>query len=228
MKPNADEPIDQLVRDALGKGADRPLPSFNPEQTWARLNLELQPQKRRWRPAVWWWAASLTGLLLLFGAAWYRQTANSELSDQVKGQNDERLSHQSEPEVRQPILPIKPESAQKKNPEKIVRHTPVTVERPVIILAEEPERVDSLIAQVPKPLEQRVSEPESPAAVASSPVKPRFQVMHINEYQAEEDAQPRLYRTQNLVRLGAAEPPSETAPAPPSMKIVLPQRHKSN
>lgn len=231
MKPNADEPIDRLVREALAREADRPVPSFNPDRTWARLTQELQPEKNRRRPVAWLWAASLTGLLLVIGAGWYLRGQKPIVSGPTFVK-----TKPVRPSQPAPVVSLeKPEEsglAEQKQPERLSRHAGPVRGVPARLLppptGSVPERVDTSAPSQPEVV-QVAGGPESPTVVpaAASGPKRRFQVMHINEYQAEEDAQPRLYRTESMVRLGS--PPSpDGAVAPPSVQIILPQRHKSN
>ena len=221
---------DRWVRDWLGQLPDAPPPgsTFDTERLWAQLRPELQADPAR-RLAGWAWyvvAACLSGLIL----GWF-------LLNQPADNHKAYIAHNTVKKANPPFLTGRtPYVATKLTRSEPARS--VAVRR---ILSLRRERNDSetpkynVIVPAPEQTEFVVQLPELPAETAMPPIaeklvqsqkpaiaqtrpKHRFQVVHQNELRAEEEARPKLYRTEHFVRIGTVQPdsptPEERQPAP--------------
>ncbi|WP_234735887.1 hypothetical protein [Tellurirhabdus bombi] len=236
MKPTSDEPIDRLVRQALEKGADAPVPSFDAARVWGNLSQELkQPEKQRLAWGRWAVAACVIGALTFF---WLMQperekptAAITQPSRLQAVRSKQVVPKQESIAVREPIAvrtKQSPNALATNSSEKIpARNAEVVVApayQPIASAAE---------MAVPETLSTEQPAQEAIAAVASprkSAARKRFRVMHVNEWQVEEETKPKLYRTQGLVRLGTINDPAESGNATKNLAppLILFKHTKSN
>ncbi|SFE17103.1 hypothetical protein [Spirosoma endophyticum] len=239
MKQKPDETLDQWVRQTLSQLPDTPPPgsSFDPARLWAQLHPELQAAPVRRKIGIVWWiaAACLTGLTL----SWFWMNPSPADRKTVAVQKIDRkedVATASHPtpnwaaevvnsktistEKNRPMVSLKIRSRQKQGPDQEVipvRSKAVKAEPPAIELP----AVAEVLPIIEKPVER--SKPN----VAATALKRRFRVVHENELQAEEEARPKLYRTEHFVRIGTGER-SEPAPNENRPALRLPLTHKPN
>ncbi|WP_420148105.1 hypothetical protein [Spirosoma sp.] len=236
MKQKPDEMPDAWVRQSLRQLPDAPPPdsAFDSERLWAQLRPELQarPVRRRMR-WIWLAAACLAGLVL----SWFFW------------QNP----HTDQPVVATHHFLPKPSvkaSGKAKSLDKADTLVPVFAQRSRQKTSRQPTekqyvapQASTHVASVSHPIIQDVAVPLAdstattiePSLVAektmerSKPnvttVKPkrRFRLMHENELRAEEEAAPKIYRTDHFVRIGSGRsdaPVSEPRQTEPPLSLT--------
>ncbi|WP_345264791.1 hypothetical protein [Nibrella viscosa] len=247
MKQSSED-IDPLVRQAFQSLPDTPPPgsSFDSQRLWSQLNHELHPAKPARRLAGWWWMAGM--LFLLAGLGWYIGTGPSpgnENGTAVVQQGPKQPSvsvgatsggiEEARPVGRNsvsapaPSLHPKPLTAQ---------HPPATTRQRVEAVAIRTPESPSPENPAPIPAQELVAtrepgsdltspgvEPKPVARTLAKAAKPRFRVVHINEWQTEEDVKTSLRRNEGLVRLGTGGH-SADRPESPQLQISISQRIK--
>ena len=235
MNGKPDEHLDEWVRQSLNKLPNTPPPGtqFDAGRLWTKMRPELQkkPYSRQWG-WVWWAAAAcLVGAVL----GWLRlnqpqressspithvkrpsppvainRELNSLTFDDRLKESSVRPNYSSRPASKQMEKQIGPVSAPVFSSE--------TTE-PSVSYKNEPQmgvHADSVRSFEPKKTKE---------TIASAP-KRRFQVVHLNELQAEEEIRPTTYRTEGFVRLGLGN--TEThMPETAHPSITLPITNKS-
>ncbi|RIV18470.1 hypothetical protein DYU11_28255 [Fibrisoma montanum] len=199
-----DEPLDQWVRQALNDLPDTPPPgsAFNADQVWRQMHPSLPgaaPQRRV--GTVWWLAAACAAVLLI---SWlYLELEPAEKVASVTN----RPPAASTPTNR-PVGPLalRQQTAVRDPSAKAVRERTVRrVNVPESNLVEQTELTEAITAMPAETLRIAAktipSTPEVPKALATVP-KRQFRVVHANELQAEDEKRPKLYQTENFVRLG--------------------------
>ncbi|MVM35593.1 hypothetical protein GO755_36590 [Spirosoma sp. HMF4905] len=235
MKQKPDEFPDNWVRQALSQLPDVPPPgsSFNSERLWKELSPELQQVPPRRLVGLLWWvaAACLSGLTL--GWFWLYQSTNEQT---VVATHASR--NKADASVVSPYTPIsaneiaRSKVAEKERPVPSFRLQEHAKERrkgesipkviePIEAVVHMPEV--TTVAETPSISEQLLGLPESNVAISSP--KRRFKVVHENELRAEEETRPKLYPTENFVRIGTGgrTESDESRPA-----LTLPLTHKPN
>ncbi|GAA4452939.1 hypothetical protein GCM10023189_17170 [Nibrella saemangeumensis] len=249
MKQSSED-IDQVVRQAFQSLPDTPPPgsAFDAQRVWGQLNRELHPAKPARRLAGWWWLAGM--LFLLSGLGWYVRSVSSgspsghetvalveratpkqlntstSRSGNKKAKEQEGEGNTATPETallkkastanRQPVV-TRNQSAQ----ENIRIPEPPVTEIPAAMADQEM----VVTTEVSPPEPASVSEPKVLAKTKPTASKLRFPVVHVNEWQAEEDVKTSLHRSERLVRLGTGSHSFDT-PEPPQLQITIPQRIK--
>ncbi|WP_080058745.1 hypothetical protein [Spirosoma aerolatum] len=241
MKPKPDEMPDEWVRQTLRRLPDAPPPgsSFDSERLWTQLRPELQPTGTRqsfgWMR--WGIAACLIGLLFV----WYwvypsveKQSlaANGKTAHKTRAATKLPFKQNLPTELTQPNVPTQSFTT--------ALPAGTTATKAKTRVPEPVEAVPTIneIAAMPSPrpdldmVVETVAVVEKPLIplkrnVADLPAKRRFRIVHQNELRAEEEARPKLYSTENFVRLGTgqrAEPLSDDhRPA-----LVMPLTNKPN
>ncbi len=239
MKQKPDETPDQWVRQSLSQLSDTPPPgsSFDPERVWGQLRPELQaaPSHRRVGGAWWAVAACLGGLVV--GWFWVNQSSDDDtevvahrterradapviIHDKPKSADKIAAPKSVVSEDRRPGLALRIQSQRKETPkEKSAPRMPEPIETV-------PQTSDlQIVAEVPPVVEKR---PElSKPNVATTTAKRRFRVVHENELRAEEEARPKLYRTDHFVRLGTGQS-EELVPDEDRPTLLMPLTNKPN
>lgn len=231
MNGKPDEHLDQWVRQSLNRLPDAPPPgtAFDKERLWVQLRPELQPSANPRRRVWGWWAAAacLAGIVL----GWFivdqpqpeqRVTVAQEKRPDAQSLIDQKSKAEIEPERVAGVVSTTSRPYVKK---KILGTAPVPAPSgegtaPTVVMSSESTvntRPDSTVSTAPA---------RASAVVVSLP-KRRFQVVHLNELQAEEEIRPGPYRTERFVRLGMGNtgtPMPETS----HPSISLPINSKSN
>lgn len=200
------ESVDQLIRQALAALPDTPPPEvpFEAEALWKNLHTELHP-KPRWRGG-WWVAAGV--VLALIGVGAYvlapvpaPPNARTLLAARSVGKVPPR-------QIRVPIAPV-PRVEAAAIGRKLVpprsRPTPgpLPEDVPRVAAAEPVSAETEPVPAAPEPLPvAEVAGGVPPATPSPVPLRPRFRVVHANELRAEEEARPKLYRSEAWVRFG--------------------------
>jgi hypothetical protein len=230
MNGKPDEHLDQWVRQSLDRLPDTlpPGTTFNHERLWTQLRPELQKPARS-RQRGWWWvaAACLAGV----GLGWF-------VLDQPQLVHSAAVTHEKRPALPQPndqpsspvidpgqVARVVPETSRPPVERRVVQATatPVSLgnESTQVVALPDESSADTRIDSIASAVSDKAS-----VSVVRSP-KRRFQVVHLNELQAEEDIRPSQYRTERFVRLGmgstGASSPQATHPS-----ISLPINTKSN
>lgn len=205
---------DEWVRQLLSQLPDTPPPSssFDSARLWTQLRPEVRARPaRRW---VGWWlaAACLTGLVIGW-LVWPLQN-NEPKTAAIQQRQPDRLpglSTQSKPmvEVREaaPVVvrTYQPGTQPDARPDQPV-HRPADVTS--VPEPTEPEPIAQVVEQpvlpVATPVVENLPEPHQANVAATTP-KRRFRVMHENELRTEDEAVPKLYRTDSFVRLGTGQ-----------------------
>lgn len=237
MKQKPDETLDKWVRQTLSQLPDAPPPgsAFNSGRLWEQLRPELQATSNRRQIGLTWWmaAACLTGLTL--GWFWlpdsttdHKAVVAQRFDRKEKASIVSRRSSKPADEVvkpktvfidkNQPILGLKIRSHQKKSPEQ--ESAPLRIEA----VEAEPQSTELAIVAAVLPVVEKPIERSKPNVATTAP-KQRFRVVHENELQAEEEARPKLYRTEHFVRIGTGER-SELTPNENPPSLTLPLTHK--
>lgn len=228
MNGKPDEHLDQWVRQSLDRLPDAPPPgtAFDRERFWAQLRPELQtsagPRRRVWG---WWTAAAcLAGILLGWFVLTRPQPERSVVAAQEKRPDAPKPSAQTSKTViePEPVVRVVLRTSRLSVDRKIVRTVPVPdlsgdSTAPTVAVTSTPTvdtRIDSAAAG------------KAGVAVVRSP-KRRFQVVHLNELQAEEEIRPGPYRTERFVRLGMGNTGTST-PEAIHPSLSLPVTSKSN
>ena len=211
MNGKPDEHLDEWVRQSLNRLPNTPPPGtqFDAGRLWTKMRPELQkkPYSRQWG-WVWWAAAAC-----LVGAVLGWLSLNQPL-----GERSSSITH-----VMRPSAPVainrEPDSVAKNDRLKEMPVRPNYSSRPASKQMEKQvspvsgpvlpsETAEPSVAYTKESLvgahadSVRSTEPEkTKEAVANAP-KRRFQVVHLNELQAEEEIQLTAYRTEGFVRLG--------------------------
>jgi hypothetical protein len=211
MNGKPDEHLDEWVRQSLNRLPNTPPPGtqFDAERLWTKMRPELQkkPYSRQWG-WVWWAAAAclVSAVLGWLSLNQPKRERNHPIT-YVKHRNVP-VAINREPKSltendRLKEVPMRPNyssrPASKQMPKRIAPvPTPVLSSEtagPWVAHINEPPmgaRADSIRSIAPEKTKEKV---------ASAP-KRRFQVVHLNELQAEEEIRPTTYRTEGFVRLG--------------------------
>lgn len=235
MNAKPDEYPDHHIRQLLDQLPDTPPPgsAFDAERLWGQLQPRLPKTAVRRRPRIVWWAAAacLTGVLL--SRVWLMprndgshvnivRSAAYKASEPKPTGNLSKIADKPVLANATPVVRNQPELRKKPSLPKLVtvHANPDDPEKAVVQTLELPVVADSATA-VAEPIE-----PARTTLVAAAP-KRRFRVMHVNELTAEEEARPKLYRTEHFVRLGtgASQPQASTESVP---ALVIPFASKPN
>lgn len=230
---------DEWIRQMLNRLPDAPPPgsSFDSERLWTQLRPELQQAPVHRRIGWAWWAAAacLTGLALS-PLLW-----NQPVKIQKQVATYGRIQSSEKPtaglqkhKVIDKITLSEPVLAAKSG-RKLQHHNSDNQKdssnQPFVTPASEPVE---MIAMLPEPTTlvnlPSVTEklPESHKTnVVTGTSKRRFRVMHENELRAEEEAAPKLYRTDNFVRLGTGQRDSDPSDSR-QPTLIMPLTTKSN
>lgn len=232
MNGKPDEHLDQWVRQSLDRLRDTPPPgsTFDAERLWGQLQPELQNSPARRRIGSVWWAAAacLLGFVLL-GWLWLTQQPVTTVVDyQPASTGPVQLE---KPAIRARESPVAQRGGRSKFAAKRLHlaepmvvskpQTPVQPLEPV-----ETKNQPPVSLAEPTPGVETPVEPPKTITAAATP-KRQFQMVHINELVAEEEARPKLYRTEHFVRLGTCSR-QESAQNQPSPLIIIPLTKKTN
>lgn len=230
MKQKPDETLDQWVRQSINQLPDTPPPgsSFDSERLWTQLRPQLQAQPVRRRNRWVWLAAACLTALVLSWFVWQKLSARQPLvatyhhlpkTSDVQPKKVEPLDKRT---TSEPALAEKPQRKfksntfdnQKFNTKNLINAASVSHPLAQDVAAQVP---DSAALTIGTPVVEKPTERNKPNVAITKP-KRRFRVMHENELRAEEEAAPKLYRTDHFVRIGTErsdEPitePRQTAP----------------
>ena len=222
MNGKPDEHFDQWVRQSLDKLPDAPPPGtrFDAGRLWNQLQPELHKSAthRRFGWIGWVAAACTVGLL---GWFWTNQQPDStDRTSSVKRPNGPvaiRSQHRATArnglsesvgvtKIRRPFWP----SAR--------RQERITSVLPTVLPDNEPAQSVAAVADLLLVLDTSFTlsiQPKPAQITAVIPLKRRFQVVHLNELQAEEAIRPSPHKTDRFVRLGTGDrgqPVPETVP----------------
>ncbi len=195
-----ENPMDEWFRNQL-EDVPETVP-FSAESLWKDIQTV---QKTKPRPYYHWVAAACVAVLLLGGLGWFLTQP-----DPVAATPE--LAQRSAPRTTAPAKPTMP------TPKRVlsVPSTPVTSSLATVTKKAAPQvtvpRDSAVDAPSVTPTEIIAAETlvlPLPSSVATRPVK-RFRVLHANDVQAQQDAQPKLYRSEGFVRLGP--PAADSAP----------------
>jgi hypothetical protein len=238
MKPISEAPIDRLVRQTLEKGADAPVPSFDTARMWGNLSQELkQPEKQRIAWGRWVAAACVLVGIVVFGIMQIGNkkpvVAINQTSPSQEKRKESEVPKQNLTAVSEPVA-IKTKPSHKPRVSESGEKAPARNTKPVLVPDHQP-IASADAATVPETL-NTIASTQAPLAAMPAPkskARKRFRVMHVNEWQEEEETKPKLYRTHGLVRLGAinevleAAKGSENQPPAPH-PLVLFKHTKAN
>ncbi|GAB3951434.1 hypothetical protein GCM10028805_31550 [Spirosoma harenae] len=239
MKQKTDEMPDEWVRQMLRSLPDTPPPgsAFDSERLWTQLRPELQQTPIRRRVGWAWWvvAAGFAGFVI----SWFG--LNSTTIEQKSVATYQRSQESAKPITNQPKNELAAKSitstaiSSVKIRRKSQLHNPVIpTEKSELLQEATAVEQTEVVAQVPEsmsiaeliPLVEKQPEPRK-GKIASTTPKQRFKVVHENELRAEEEARPKLYPTQNFVRLGSGQ--REEASVDSRMPtLTMPLTHKPN
>ncbi|PQA56292.1 hypothetical protein [Siphonobacter curvatus] len=195
-----ENPMDDWFRNQLEEVPET-VP-FSTESLWKDIQTA---QKTKPRPYYRWVAAACVAVLVLAGLSWFLTQP-----DPVAATPE--LAQRSTPRTTAPAKPAMP------TPKRVLSVPPTLVTSRLATVTKKP------ALQVPVPRDSAVDvlnvTPTEliavetpvlplPSSVATRPVK-RFRVLHANDVQAQQDAQPKLYRSEGFVRLGP--PAADSAP----------------
>ncbi|MGF7215566.1 hypothetical protein GGR92_001706 [Spirosoma lacussanchae] len=219
MKQQPDETLDQWVRQALDRLPDGPPPgsAFDPDRVWKQLRPAMQEKPVRWP----WWrvggavAACLIGLLLVWLGLYPRPEPATGLARRTERQPAPPLAASVPDRPYSPAPePVSVPHETAVAPDRI-RKLPTPAVTPVQTTAN-PQLLETVAEPVANTNAPEAVATTTPALVASAG-KPastsavvaktrRFQVVHLNELQAEDEIRPAPHRTDRLVRLGTGAP----------------------
>ncbi|QIP16164.1 hypothetical protein G8759_27765 [Spirosoma aureum] len=239
MKQKLDESLDRWVRQSLSRMPDTPPPgsSFDAERLWQQMRPELQVDEPRRRTGLigWAMAACLSGLIL----GWFalhqstdEQTKISIARANRKGPTTSEAGRKARlvneviaPKIvfsgkRRSAVRLQTTSHSREIPNQLA--TPVDPE-PIAVLPPIPSlpMADEVLPVVDKHI---VS---GKPTVATTTPKRRFRVVHENELRAEEETRPKVYRTENFVRLGIGRS-EESVPEERRSTLIMPLTSKPN
>ncbi|MFD2570113.1 hypothetical protein ACFSUS_05665 [Spirosoma soli] len=237
MKQKSDESLDQWVRQSLDRLPDAPPPgsAFDTERLWGQMWPQVAATPIGWqRLAGWWIAACVTGLIL--GVVWIGQLAENKPLATQKPQllpatpKEKPAMNLTDRQLAQELVShrqVKPVTMHRVAAKQLIRTKPqptVHVTEPIAAVAQ---LVEALITP-DTAATSVVAKPVEPVrTIAAKPASRRFRVVHENELRAEEEARPKLYRSEHFVRLGTG---SQRAidDVRPSSPIILPLTTKTN
>ncbi|WP_420153489.1 hypothetical protein [Siphonobacter sp.] len=195
-----ENPMDDWFRNQL-EDVPETVP-FSTESLWKDIQTA---QKTKPRPYYHWVAAACVAVLLLGGLGWFLTQPDPVVSAP-------ELTQRSTPRTTAPAklampiskrvlsMPTTPTSNRlARLAKKPAPPVPVPRDSAVDVLSVTPMEIIAVETPV-LPL---------PSSVATRPIK-RFRVLHANDVQAQQDAQPKLYRSEGFVRLGP--PAADSAP----------------
>ncbi|OZI06243.1 hypothetical protein BWI93_20720 [Siphonobacter sp. BAB-5385] len=197
-----ENPMDDWFRNQL-EDVPETVP-FSTESLWKDIQTA---QKARPRPYYRWVAAACVAVLLLGGLGWFLTQPDPVASTP-------ELAQRSTPRTTAPAKPATP------TPKRVllvpVPSTPVKSRLATVTKKPAPQvtvprdsAVDVLSVTPTEIIAVETPVLPLPSSVATRPVK-RFRVLHANDVQAQQDAQPKLYRSEGFVRLGP--PAADSAP----------------
>lgn len=193
-----ENPMDDWFRNQL-EDVPETVP-FSTESLWKDIQTV---QKTKPRPCYRWIAAACVAVLLLGGFGWFLtqpDPATPELAQRSTARKAKPANPASPIPKRVLSVPSPPvESRLPTVAKKPAPQVPVPSDSAVDVLRVTPTEIIAVETPV-LPL---------PSSVATRPVK-RFRVLHANDVQAQQDAQPKLYRSEGFVRLGP--PAADSAP----------------
>ncbi|CAN5583841.1 hypothetical protein BH09BAC4_BH09BAC4_00490 [soil metagenome] len=234
MKQKPDETLDQWVRQTLSQLPDAPPPGspFDSERLWPQVRSELQAAPTRRKIGLGWWiaAACLAGSML--GWFWMHQaTADRKtvIVHKIDRKSDVPIVNRSNPDLV--AKAVSPNVISKKKHRLIVSlKIPVNQQesleqKPELLRIEaKPQTIELPVVAEASPVVDKSVERSKPNVAATSH-KRRFRVVHENELQAEEEARPKLYRTDHFVRIGTGERSEPTSSEThPALRLPLTQK----
>lgn len=232
MNGTPDEHPDQWIRQSLDRLPDTPPPgsTFDSKHLWVQLQPELQkiPARRRIGP-VWWAAAACLVSCVLMGWLWSTQ---SPVATTIVSQQPTSTPVQStKPKIHNYESPIAQQEGRSRYTVKShpivqprIRSKPEMTTQPVVPI--EPVDLSPMPLAETAPIVETPVEPLKTSMAVKTP-KRRFQVVHLNELAAEEEARPKLYRPEHFVRrgIGTREELPETKSSP---AIIIPLTKRIN
>jgi hypothetical protein len=236
MKQKPDETLDHWVRQSLSQLPDAPPPgsSFDPEHLWAQLRPDVQAAPARRRMGWAWWvvAACLAGLTV----SWFLQPkpANNKavIAHGTRRNTNAQMEHRQKSDPVAEMAVARPVFSRKRPvPEPIIATN--HKETPIQQVTPSPEQVIEANPQTPElstvadvtPITEKLPEPKPNVAVIAP--KHQFRVVHENELRAEEEARPKLYRTEHFVRVGTGRR-EETGPEEQRPTLIMSLTNKPN
>lgn len=239
MKQKPDEFPDQWVRQTLSQLPDAPPPgsSFDSERLWAQLRPELQLAPSRWLAGWVWWAAAVCFAGLTLGWFWLHQSTSRPIDIAMHGskrKSEVPMTSRRTSDLTQKIVQSKAVVGKKEQYSSIVRTEDRQKERLNVASMSQVVEPSGIINQTPEvptvtevlpASEQRLDLPKSSLAISAP--KRRFKVVHENELRAEEATRPKLYPTENFVRIGTGKNYESTSDERRPV-LTLPLTHKPN
>ncbi|QKZ11266.1 hypothetical protein [Spirosoma sp. KUDC1026] len=236
MKQKNDELPDEWVRQTLSRLPDAPPPgsSFDAERLWGQLRPELQAKPNR-RRAWWWLSAACVSAVAAGWLVWSLPNGKPGVSP-----TDQMATYRAKTDTISGARPNQREEIPESAPTLAETHqqkrqrTAVSVQRvhrldnvATVHESSEPEATTQVVETPVILITDAIPAPRKANIAAATP-KRRFRVMHENELRAEDEAAPKLYRTDHFVRLGSGPTNNEqqrtnTTPdySPPALVMPL-------
>lgn len=234
MKQQPDETLDQWVRQSLDRLPDGPPPgsAFDPDRVWKQLRPAMQEKPVRWP----WWrvGGAVAACLIAVLVVWLSVNPRPESATGLARRTQER---QPAPPATAsaPVRTYRPAPARVPVPGEVavaserIRKSPAPAVAPVQTTADPqlPETRAEPVATINAPeavvhtTPAVVASAGKPASTSAARTR-RFQVVHLNELQTEDEIRPTPHRTDRFVRLGTGAPgPAPVDAATPILTLPL-------